>query len=383
MKENEIIKIYGTEYKEMTLKLLKAVSLTELLKKKCREKGLGKDINIAIKPNLVTCSPASFGATTHPEIVAGLIEYLQSEGYENISIMEGSWIGDKTAEAFEYCGYNEIRDKYGVILVDTQKEASFLSTQTEIGLNICNCVKEADFLINVPVLKGHCQTKITCALKNMKGLIPNSEKRRFHTMGLHTPIAHLNANIKQDFILVDHICGDPDFEEGGSPLVKNCIMAALDPVLLDTYVCKIFDLTPADVPYVQISSQLKIGSSNIDTLIIKELIGADCKIIDPKEDLHREQLPDVHKILNVNYAVSDIDSCSACYAELMDALCRLKTEGLLDNLKEKICIGQGHREKKGMYGVGNCTKEFTHTIPGCPPTAEEIYRTIKNDWINY
>ena len=32
-----------------------------------------------------------------------------------------------------------------------------------------------DFLINVPVMKGHCQTKITCALKNMKGLIPNSE----------------------------------------------------------------------------------------------------------------------------------------------------------------------------------------------------------------
>ena len=35
-------------------------------------------------------------------------------------------------------------------------------------LNVCERVKEIDFLINVPVLKGHCQTKITCALKNMK-----------------------------------------------------------------------------------------------------------------------------------------------------------------------------------------------------------------------
>lgn len=60
-------------------------------------------------------------------------------------------------------------------------------------LNVCERAANIDFLINVPVLKGHCQTKITCALKNMKGLIPNTEKRHFHAMGLHEPIAHLNA----------------------------------------------------------------------------------------------------------------------------------------------------------------------------------------------
>ena len=37
---------------------------------------------------------------------------------------------------------------------------------------ICDSALALDFLINDPVLKGHCQTKITCALKNMKGLIP-------------------------------------------------------------------------------------------------------------------------------------------------------------------------------------------------------------------
>ena len=50
-------------------------------------------------------------------------------------------------------------------------------------LNVCERAANIDFLINVPVLKGHCQTKITCALKNMKGLIPNKEKRRFHSLG--------------------------------------------------------------------------------------------------------------------------------------------------------------------------------------------------------
>ena len=62
-------------------------------------------------------------------------------------------------------------------------------------LEICREAKSLDFLINVPVMKGHCQTKITCALKNMKGLLPNREKRHFHAMGLHKPIAHLAVGL--------------------------------------------------------------------------------------------------------------------------------------------------------------------------------------------
>lgn len=81
-------------------------------------------------------------------------------------------------------------------------------------LKVCDTALQAEFVINMPVLKGHCQTKITCALKNNKGVIPNSEKRRYHTMGLHKPIAHLNTVVRNDFILVDNICGDLDFEEG-------------------------------------------------------------------------------------------------------------------------------------------------------------------------
>ena len=42
------------------------------------------------------------------------------------------------------------------------------------------------------LLKDHCQAAVTCALKNHKGVIPNSEKRRFYTLGLHKPTAHLN-----------------------------------------------------------------------------------------------------------------------------------------------------------------------------------------------
>lgn len=40
-------------------------------------------------------------------------------------------------------------------------------------------------------------------------------------MGLHKPIAHLATVVPNDFILVDNICGDLDFEEGGNPVTMN------------------------------------------------------------------------------------------------------------------------------------------------------------------
>ena len=357
MNRNEIWRSYGTDYKEMTKRLLVQSGLEEMLP--------GKTAKIAVKPNLVTPAPAKFGGTTHPEVVAGIIEFLQERGYGNIVIAEGSWVGDKTAEAFDYCGYNSLAAEYGVELLDMQKQKGVSVDCGGMDMEICRCVKDWDFLINVPVLKGHCQTHITCALKNMKGLIPNTEKRRFHTMGLHKPIAHLNAGIHQDFIVIDHICGDLDFEEGGSPVVRNCVMTACDPVLVDAYVCSLLGYETGDVEYVGLADRLGIGSSDLSDLRLITCEG------EPFEDLPE------HRHLDVSYAVDEVDSCSACYGVLIPALDRLREEGLLDRLPAQISIGQGHRGRNGKIGVGNCTAKFDFCIKGCPPKEEDIYQQLR------
>ena len=358
MKKNEIWRSYGTDYKDMTKRLLAQAGLEEVLP--------DKSSVIAVKPNLVTPAPAKFGGTTHPEVVAGIIEFLQERGYQNIVIAEGSWVGDKTAEAFDYCGYNSLAAEYGIKLMDMQKEQGMTVDCGGMDLEICRCVRDWDFLINVPVLKGHCQTNITCALKNLKGLIPNTEKRRFHTMGLHKPIAHLNAGIRQDFIVIDHICGDLTFEEGGSPVVRKCVMAAADPVLVDAYVCSLLGYETGEVPYIGLAESLGAGSSDLAEL---ELITCEGE---PYEELA------VHRQLDVSYAVDEVDSCSACYGVLIPVLDRLREEGLLDKLPAQVSIGQGHRGKTGRLGVGNCTALFDICVKGCPPKEEDIYRALRD-----
>jgi len=90
-----------------------------------------------------------------------------------------------------------------------------------------------------------------------------------------------------------------------------------------------------------------------------------------------EDLPRENKLLEVSYAVTEVDSCSACYASLVGALWRLREEGLLEKLDVPIGIGQGMQGKTGRLGVGKCTKDFDVCIMGCPPEEDKIYEELK------
>ncbi len=355
MKKNEIIAIYGENPLEMTKKLMAVAEVEKLIG--------GKNKHIGIKPNLVLASPASGGATTHPEIAAGIIEYLRDNGFSDIVILEGSWVGDRTQEAFRVCGYTELAKKYGVRLIDLQKDTFKQYDCKGVPIGICDEAMRVEFMFNLPVLKGHCQTLVTGALKNGKGLIPNSEKRRFHSMGLHKPIAHLNTRLRNDFIIVDGICGDLDFEEGGNPVVMNRMFAALDPVLCDSYICELMGYSPKEVPYITMAAELGVGS----------LYGSDSVA----SELNRPEgiVKSIRSGRKVERLVKHTDArsaCSACYGSLIHALARLENMGELENIKIPICIGQGFREKTGEIGVGNCTCGFRRSLKGCPPSAKDM-----------
>lgn len=359
MENNEILVIYGNEYEKMTRELLEAADLAGRIGDR------GK--RIGIKPNLVSPVRAEEGATTHPAVVEGLLQYLGENGFHNIAIMEGSWVGEKTEHAFLECGYRGLAARYGAELIDTQKEKAKAVDCAGMELHICQCAFDVDYMINVPVMKGHCQTRITCALKNMKGLIPNGEKRRFHSMGLHKPIAHLAVGIRQDFILVDSICGDLNFEDGGNPTVMNRIFAAADPVMCDAYVCKLMGYKAEEVPYIGLAEKLGVGKADVQGALVRELNASDGSVA----------VPDKERIMKLREVTEEVDSCSACYGYLLPALDMLEKEGLLREFPEKICIGQGFRGKSGKLGIGNCTKDFQCSLPGCPPTEQEMYEFLK------
>lgn len=363
MEKNDIIIIHGTDYKNMAKKVLEKADVASAIG--------GVSRKVALKPNLVTAKAPSSGATTHSELLAGAIEYLQENGFKDITVMEGSWVGDHTGEAFRAAGYDKVCSRYGVPFVDLQKDTWKEYDAAGMKIKLCDKAAAVDYMINMPVLKGHCQTTVTCALKNNKGIIPNSEKRRFHTLGLHKPIAHLNTIVPGGFILVDNICGDLDFEEGGNPVVMNRVLGFTDPVLCDAYVCDCMGYDPEDVPYITLAERLGIGSTdtaNANMIYLNQAAEAE----GPFRMTRRVQ--------NLAAYTAPSDACSACYGSLIYALDRLNDSGFLRKGLPQVCIGQGCKGKTGDIGVGQCTSCFTKTLGGCPPKAADIVEFLSENW---
>jgi len=364
MEKNEILAIYGNDISSMANRIAQEAGLADLIGD--RNKMIG------IKPNLVVARPASGGATTHSEIAAGLIEYLKKNGFNNITILEGAWIGASTSEAFRVCGYAKLAKETGVNLVDTKNDKTRVCNCSGLEIEICESALAVDFMINLPVMKGHCQTLLTCALKNNKGIIPDKEKRRFHSLGLTKPIAHLNTAVRNDFILVDGICGDLDFEEGGNPVYGGRMFAARDPVLCDAWAAIQMGFDISEIPYIGLAEKLKVGSADINKVKVREI---NSGVVNTQAASG--------KVRQLASHINENNACSACYASLIFALSRMNRNEL-GRIREKICIGQGFREKQGnlqlsSLGVGQCTASFKKSCSGCPPSGAEILNFLRRN----
>ena len=320
--------------------------------------------SVALKPNLVNSTPASNGATTHPEVIAGIIMFLKEYGVKDICIIESSAIGENTNRSYKNCGYESLSQEYDVPLIDLKNDAVISKSHSGYKLKLCKRALETDFLINVPVLKSHCQTRMTCNLKNLKGCIPDDEKRRYHTLGLHRPIAALNALIKTSYCVVDGICGDLSFEEGGTPIPSNRIITGRNPVTVDSFCAELIGYHPDNIEYLKTARDIGVGEYFTPEMKLVEL---NTENKPPYQTQGGRLAERFERNINADSA------CSVCYSSLIYALYRLG-----GNVDSKLYIGQGYQGKSpDGFGIGNCAGGCTKYVPGCPPKAVEIIKHLK------
>lgn len=352
----KIYQIYGEDAHEMTLKLLEARNAIELVP---------AGGSVALKPNLVIAGTPESGATTHAGVLSGAIEYFRVHGVSDISVIEGSWVGDETMRAMRRAGYDKVCKRYDVPFFDLKKDAT-RSVDTPVGaIDVCRRALDAGLLVNLPVLKGHCQTVMTCALKNLKGCLPDREKRHFHAMGLMKPIAALGAALKPRLTIVDSICGDLNFEEGGTPVQTNRMYLGTDAVKLDAYGASLMGLRLGDVPYIELAEQYGGGSTRFEP--------SDIVNLNEPSDAATYPRPS-GTVARLTKRVKQDKACSACFANLVRALYSTDLGRDVD-----ICIGQGFKGKTfDGLGIGRCCKGATKCVMGCPPTAQQIANALED-----
>lgn len=353
-----IYEVFGTDAHRMTMDLLEGSGAAAMFP---------AGASVALKPNLVTDGTPESGATTHAGVLSGCIEFLRGIGIRDISVIEGSWVGARTDRAMKACGYDKVCERYGVPFFDLKKDETVTLKTPLRNMEICRRALEADVLIDLPVLKGHCQTLMTCALKNLKGCLPDREKRRFHAEGLMEPIAALASALRPKLIIVDSLCGDLNFEEGGNPVRTDRMYLGTDPVQIDAYGCRLMGLDLSDVPYIGLAEAWGAGSTAL----------TDADIVRLNEPLPGTgyPLPSGH-LRRLARVVKEDSACSACYASLARALYQADEEGL--PVKGPVCIGQGWRGKspEGL-GIGRCAAGAARSVPGCPPTASAVLEKLR------
>lgn len=99
--------------------------------------------DVALKPNLVVAAAPERGAATHAGVLSGRIECLFDHGFRQGSVIEGSWMGDRTGRAMRAAGYDHVCGRHGVPFYDL-KEDETRKVDTPFGpMEICRRALDA------------------------------------------------------------------------------------------------------------------------------------------------------------------------------------------------------------------------------------------------
>jgi uncharacterized protein (DUF362 family) len=310
--------------------------------------GLGRHSRVVIKPNLVVAKRQWIGADTRPEVVEAIVRRLQERGVTDITVADGSGVGHSASRAFPMLGYDELARKYGFKLLDIEKDR-FVTRSTLTGgpfrkLQISRTAAECDFLINVPVLKAHGETKLTCSLKNLKGLMPKEMKPRFHSVDLHRAIAQLNTVVAADLIVVDGAYGDINSEMGGSPVEMGIMAAGTDPLEIDTFVAKTLGFSPDQITHLRHYA----GYRGVDLASFRPEVA---ELNSPT--LQTQFSADTDPFSRYPCGVSAEGSCCTCRGNLVFALKRLNERGELSRDQYIINGKRGELPEQLLSGTGD------------------------------
>ena len=112
-----IYQVYGNDAHAMTMQLMEAAHVADLIP--------SKNASIALKPNLVCATPPESGATTHAGVLSGVIEYLQNNG------MMTPVPSINMALAIDTTDIGLIRSQCKTIVCDTSWKAIFAANDAE------------------------------------------------------------------------------------------------------------------------------------------------------------------------------------------------------------------------------------------------------------
>lgn len=365
---------------------------------------------VLVKPNLVIWDAVfpypKFGVLTTSVVVEEVVKILVEAGCRNIVIGEGAVvdksIGSSTENAFAGLGYDTLRQKYGVQLLDFNQGKFAKIDFGHYKLSISNDALDTDFIVNLPVLKTHGSTKVSLGFKNLKGALKKTSKSFCHhsDIPLDDFITAFGEKLYAGITLIDGIY---TMERGpffnGRAYRADLLVASPDMLAADIVGSEILGYPAESIDHLRDYAQSKglpFDGSNIE--IVGESLESVKKRLEWdwnwKEDDTGPIAMERMGITGLSFPKYDITICSGC--SYLNNLLLIVVMGAyngapfenIEFLSGKKKLSAGGFDKTFLFG--NCIIKANRDNPhikeavkmkGCPPTPDEIIKTLQDHGI--
>lgn len=246
-----------------------------------------KGQTVVLKPNIAWDRTPDFGANTDPDLVAAVVKACLAAGAKKVLCFDHTC--HAADDCYKHSGTAEAVEKAGGEMVSGNAHSMFIDQDIPRGVSLKKAkvhklAAEADIFINMPILKHHGGTKITCAMKNYMGCI--LDRQFWHRNDLPQCIADFSSYQKTSLTIVDayHVMlehgpqgKDPKF----APVVKYQVIST-DIVAADAAAVQIFatvakqygmgkPYTLDEIPYIGLAEKLGVGTADLSKLNVKRI----------------------------------------------------------------------------------------------------------------
>ncbi|MHA1147688.1 MAG: DUF362 domain-containing protein [Promethearchaeota archaeon] len=265
-----IIKIKQDNVKDAVFNALELINAKELMIK--------TGMKILLKPNILLSKEPERGATTHPEILKSVIQWLKQFNPEKIIVAEssGTFKRGATEKAFKGSGLQSVCEDEGVewtSFAKTQRKTYKIKNPLVLEeITASTLLDEVDLIVNLPKIKTHGQCILTCCIKNMFGILILGNKARTHAQfptreKFNAALTDIYSVSNPQLTIIDgYYTMEGNGPSAGDVVKLDLILAGYDPVALDTAVCKIVGFDPNEIYYISQLEQKGFGNSEFDVL---------------------------------------------------------------------------------------------------------------------
>jgi len=199
------------------------------------------------KAHLVLVKPNICGLY-HPSLnlLSSILEFLSSKS-ESVIVSETRSMMHNPEEQFKRLGVDALLKRFSghmtaVDLSDDEWVKIRVSNPHALReIELPKTVLDSDVLVNVPKVGTHSTTRLTCALKNLFGLLPQAHKYSlYHPLGMDKVIADIAQAVKPDLNIVD--AGDK-------------AVIGVDVLAVDVVACRFVNLDPLKVEHLRLVSE--------------------------------------------------------------------------------------------------------------------------------